>query len=193
LADCIDRGLDEVQVEQEKIREYVKDIKEVAATLEPGEGTCADRQEKFEELIDQLQRTENPIRLHMATVMVGFLAGLFVGEGKFEEIRDNLDLERWFRLPKSHERRIHGHRHAGVRIVQDGPTLVTAKPTASGRVTRRASSDPACIFRTTGLGLDGMTVIHESPLLSFRELPLPIDGVSLGLHKTNAPNGGYLT
>jgi hypothetical protein len=126
LADCIDRGLYEVQVEQEKIREYVKDIKEVAATLEPGEETCADRQEKFEELIDQLQRTEDPIRLHMATVMVSFLAGLFVGEGKFEGIRDNLDLERWFRLPKSHERRIHGHRHAGVRIVQDGPTLVLA-------------------------------------------------------------------
>jgi hypothetical protein len=126
LADCIDRGLDEVQVEQEKIREYVKDIEEVAATLEPGEETCADRQEKFEELIDRLQRTEDPIRLHMATVMVSFLAGLFVGEGKFEEIRDNLDLERWFRLPKSHERRIHGHRHAGVRIVQEGPTLVLA-------------------------------------------------------------------
>ena len=36
-------------------------------------------------------------------LMISFLAGLFVGEGKFEEIRDNLDLERWFGLPKSHE------------------------------------------------------------------------------------------
>jgi hypothetical protein len=62
----------------------------------------------------------------MAQVMISFLAGLFVGEGTFEAIRDNLDLERWFRLPKSHERRIHGHRHAGVRIVQEGPTLVHA-------------------------------------------------------------------
>jgi hypothetical protein len=42
------------------------------------------------------------------------------------EIQDNLDLERFFRLPKSHERRIHGHRHAGVRIVQEGPTMVHA-------------------------------------------------------------------
>ena len=58
--------------------------------------------------------------------MISFLAGLFVGEGKYEEIKDNLDLERWFRLPKSHERRIHGHRHAGVRIVQEGATLVHA-------------------------------------------------------------------
>jgi len=28
--------------------------------------------------------------------------------------------------PKGHERRIHGHRHAGVRIVQEGPTLLLA-------------------------------------------------------------------
>ena len=62
----------------------------------------------------------------MAAVMLSFLAGLFVGEGTFEGIRDNLDLERWFRLPKSHERRIHGHRHAGIRIVLEGPTLVHA-------------------------------------------------------------------
>jgi hypothetical protein len=77
-------------------------------------------------LRDRFRRDEDPIRQKMARVMIGFLAGLFVGEGKFEEIRDNLDLERWFRLPKSHERRIHGHRHAGVRIVQEGPTLVPA-------------------------------------------------------------------
>ena len=77
-------------------------------------------------MIDRFERTEDPIHQQMATVMISFLAGLFVGEGKFEEIRDNLDLERWFRLPKSHERRIHGHRHAGVRIVQEGPTLVHA-------------------------------------------------------------------
>jgi hypothetical protein len=62
----------------------------------------------------------------MAQVMISFLAGLFVGEGKFEELKDNLDLERWFRLPKSHERRIHGHRHAGIRIVLEGATLVHA-------------------------------------------------------------------
>jgi hypothetical protein len=126
LADCIDRGLDEVRAEQETIREYVKDIAEVAATLEPGGEDYADRQEKFEELADRFERTEDPIRQHMATVMLSFLAGLFIGEGKFDEIKDNLDLERWFRLPKSHERRIHGHRHAGVRIVLEGPTLVHA-------------------------------------------------------------------
>lgn len=63
---------------------------------------------------------------HMAKVMESFGTGLFVGDGTFEQIQDNLDLERWFRLPKGHERRIHGHRHAGIRIVLEGPTLVHA-------------------------------------------------------------------
>jgi hypothetical protein len=126
LAGCIDRGLDCVEAEHETIRDYVKDIHEVAATLNPAGGSCADRQEKFEELIDRFQGGADPVRPKMARVMISFLAGLFVGEGTFEAIKDNLDLERWFRLPKSHERRIHGHRHAGVRIVQEGPTLVHA-------------------------------------------------------------------
>jgi hypothetical protein len=118
--------LEHVQAEQEPIREYVKDIEKVAATLEVGAESCADRQEKFQKLIDRFERTKDPIRQHMATLMISFLAGLFVGEGKLEKIKDNLDLERWFRLPKSHERRIHGRRHAGIRIVQDGPTLLLA-------------------------------------------------------------------
>jgi hypothetical protein len=77
-------------------------------------------------LIDRFTRTDDPIHQQMVSVMMSFLPGLFVGAGTFEEIRDNLDLERWFRLPKSHERRIHGHRHAGIRIVLEGPTLVHA-------------------------------------------------------------------
>jgi hypothetical protein len=126
LAGCIDRGLDAVRAEHETIRDYVPEIAEVAATLEPGSGRDADRQETFEALIARFERSEDPIRQTMAGVMISFLAGLFVGQGKFEAIRDNLELERWFRLPKSHERRIHGHRHAGVRIVHDGPTMLPA-------------------------------------------------------------------
>ena len=126
LAGCIQAGLDEVKEEQEVIREYVGLIAEVAATLEPGTEDITEREEKFEALIDQFEATEDPIRHGMATVMLSFLAGLFVGEEEYEAIRDNLDLERWFRLPKSHERRIHGHRHAGIRLVLEGPTLVHA-------------------------------------------------------------------
>ena len=152
LAGCIDRGLEHVQAEQEPIREYVKDIDKVAATLDPGSGSCKDRQAKFEELIDRFKRKEDPIRQHMARLMISFLAGLFVGEGKFEEIKDNLDLERWFRLPKSHERRIHGHRHAGVRIVQDGPNVGSRTgraPGASPAIYPRRSAAVSHSPRTT--------------------------------------------
>jgi hypothetical protein len=119
--------LDEVWAEQETLQEYTKEIAEVAATLDPETGDDATRKQKFTELADRFERQADPIHKHMARVMLSWLAGLFVGTAdKFQEIRDNLDLERWFRLPKSHERRIHGHRHAGVRIVQEGPTLVLA-------------------------------------------------------------------
>jgi hypothetical protein len=104
-------------------------------------------------LIDRFERNADPIRQHMAALMISFLAGLFVGAGTFEEIRDNLELERWFRLPKSHERRIHGHRHAGVRIVQEGPTLVHALDahmahpglfTAEDLLPYRTAREPPC-------------------------------------------------
>ena len=108
------------------IRDYVEVIATVAATLEPGTEDGTERQEQFEEWIEHFEATDDPIRHHMATVMLSFLEGLFVGEECFDEIQDNLDLERWFRLPKRHERRIHGHRHAGIRLVLEGPTLVHA-------------------------------------------------------------------
>ena len=126
MADCIDRGLDQVRAEQETIREYVEEIQEVAATLNPKEGDGATRQERFEQLIDRFKGSQDGIHQHMAKVMISFLAGLFVGGAQLDGIKDNLDLERWFRLPKSHERRIHGRRHAGVRLVQTGATLVPA-------------------------------------------------------------------
>ncbi len=64
------------------------------------------------------------MRVQMAVVMAAFAVGLFAG-GKLQGLpMDNLDLERWFRLPKGHERRINGRRHAGVRLVQEGATLM---------------------------------------------------------------------
>lgn len=77
-------------------------------------------------MIERFKGKKDPIHPQMVQVMLSFAAGLFVGEGTWEHLNDNLELERWFRLPKSHERRIHGHRHAGIRIVLEGPTLVHA-------------------------------------------------------------------
>jgi hypothetical protein len=118
------------------IRDYVEVIAEVAATLEPGSEDITEREEKFEALIDEFEETDDPIRHGMATVMLSFLAGLFVGEEEYEAIRDNLDLERWFGLPKSHERRIHGHRHAGIRLAGPGGSDVGARPGCSRDASR---------------------------------------------------------
>ena len=104
----------------------MKDVAEVAATLDAAAGTCDERQGRFEALADRFRSAGTPMHLRMAQVMASFVAGLFVGEGLLAGLADNLDLERWFRLPKRHERKIHGRRHAGIRIVVEGPTLVHA-------------------------------------------------------------------
>ncbi len=134
-------------------------IAEVAATLKPGTEDISERQEQFEALIDRFEATEDPIRLGMAAVMLSFLDGLFVGEEEYEAIRDNLDLERWFRLPKGHERRIHGHRHAGIRLVLDGATLVLALDahaahpgpfTVDDLLPYRTAREPPCQIKARG-------------------------------------------
>jgi hypothetical protein len=126
LQGCIDRGLQEVASEQEQIKGHVKEVKRVASTLDPSKGSCQQRKRRFHRLKRRLNNSGEPVRMQMAVVMVAFSAGLFCGAEVDQEIRDNLDLERWFRLPKGHERRIHGRRHAGVRLVQEGATLMPA-------------------------------------------------------------------
>lgn len=108
------------------MRDYVEDIQAIQATLELDRGTCAQRQEQFQGLQVQCQASDDPIRQPMGRVMASFAPGLFVGGDEADLPQDNLDLERWFRQPKGHERRIHGHQHAGVRLVQEGPTLLLA-------------------------------------------------------------------
>ncbi len=100
-------------------------IQAVANTLDPAQGSQQDRRRKFEELRQSFSQQKDSFAQHLVKLMTSFLAGLFLGP--VDELpRDNLDLERWFRQPKGHERRIHGRRHAGVRLVHRGPTLTCA-------------------------------------------------------------------
>lgn len=99
-------------------------MKRVEATLDPSKGSSTERKKRFGRLKGRLKRSGDPVRIQMGVVMVAFSLGLFAGAEVEEEIRDNLDLERWFRLPKGHQRRIHGRKHAGVRLVQEGATLM---------------------------------------------------------------------
>jgi hypothetical protein len=110
-----------VQVTQEEVRRQTAEVQAVATTLDPQTGSLAERAQRFDHLQQGFAACPDPFRQHLAKVMAGFRPGLFVGEGG---PRDNLDLERWFRLPKGHARRIHGHCHAGIQIVQEGATLM---------------------------------------------------------------------
>ena len=101
-------------------------IRSIAETLDPQHGDCVSRETRFCVLRDQLQASTDTVQQQMAKVLRSFQPGLFAGGDAAEMPPDNLDLERWFRNPKQHERRIHGHRHAGVRIVQEGATLIHA-------------------------------------------------------------------
>jgi hypothetical protein len=115
--------LQAVADEQRQVREHVADVQEIAATLDPDGGSGTERRQRFDAVQQRLAASGDGVRVQMAVVMAAFVAGLFAGEDVADVPRDNLDLERWFRLPKGHERRIHGRCHAGVRIVQQGATL----------------------------------------------------------------------
>src|SRR5712691_4549639 len=126
LAACIDHGVAEVQAAHHVVRQQVQEIERVAATLTCANGSATERQAQFTRLQEEFAGLDTPFYHHVAGVMASFATGLFVGGDTLPCLQDNLDLERWFRKPKGHERRIHGHRHAGVRIVQEGPTLLLA-------------------------------------------------------------------
>jgi hypothetical protein len=119
--------LDLVREAQETIQRQVDEIVAVWATLDPATGACEERRARFEALRDRFGADSDSVHQHMVALMTSFAPGLFVGGDDDPRLpHDNLDLERWFRCPKGHERRIHGHRHAGVRIVQEGPTMLLA-------------------------------------------------------------------
>ena len=97
------------------------------STLRPSdEVTGREREVRFILLEEAWQSSADPVHQHFAKMLSSFEPGLFVGGEAADFPADNLDLERWFKRPKGHERRLHGRRHAGVRIVQQGPTLMLA-------------------------------------------------------------------
>jgi hypothetical protein len=127
LADCIDRGLAAVKTQQEEISEQAKEVGKVALTLDESAGSLSERKAKYEQLRQEYEKKDGPFFVSMAKMMASWEPGLFVeltGQWQEKLPMDNLELERWFRQPKRHERRIHGRRHAGVRIVQEGATLL---------------------------------------------------------------------
>jgi hypothetical protein len=126
LKGFIDRGVADQVDSFRRVRKYTREVRQVMHLLANKDSLpLAKRRLLFAAKVNGCQlRANDKVYAHFAKVMVSFRPGLFVGANLRAYPRDNLDLERWFRCPKSHERRIHGHRHAGIRIVRDGPTLV---------------------------------------------------------------------
>jgi hypothetical protein len=113
-----------VQETLDEVASHVVDLRLVYGTLDPDTGSIRDRRADFNEIASGFRAAPSPIHDHMAGVMERFFPGLFVSCRDKSLPSDNLDLERWFRVPKGHQRRIHGHAHAGVRLVLEGPTLL---------------------------------------------------------------------
>lgn len=128
LAHCIDRGLAEVEDTLKVIPVRVETLRAVERTLNPKMGNSAGRQAAFQKLLNNLQAEaeRDPTALKMAAMMERWKPGLFAGGDALDFLRDNLELERWFKLPKSHERKIHGRQHVGTRVVHEGPSLTLA-------------------------------------------------------------------
>ena len=127
LAGCIDRGCDVSRDALEQVGLYTQDLQAVDGTLRPSATATGDEREaRFIALQQAWQSSTDPVHQPFAKMMSSFEPGLFVGGEAADFPADNVDLERWFKGPKGHERRIHGHRHAGVRLVWHGPTLMVA-------------------------------------------------------------------
>lgn len=102
----------------------VEQLRAIHNALDPTLGKSATRRRRFNALAAKLRTSADPTAQHMARLMRSFRPGLFAGGDDLDLPADNLALERAFRLPKGHERRIHGRAHAGVRIVHRGPSLM---------------------------------------------------------------------
>ena len=127
LAGCIDRGLAVAREALTQVGAYVQDLRAVDGILKPSdEATGEERETQFVSLWQEWEASVDPIHQQFAKVMSSFAPGLFVGGEGADWLADNVDWERWFKRPKGHERRIHGRRQAGVRLVQQGPTLMLA-------------------------------------------------------------------
>ena len=107
LASCIDRGLDVVRASLTQVKAYVQDLQAVDRTLRPNDDTTGEEREA--QCILRRQEWESsadPMHQHCAKMMSSFEPGVFVGGESADCPADNLALERWFKRPKGHERRL---------------------------------------------------------------------------------------
>jgi hypothetical protein len=127
LVGCMDRGLAVARDALAPVGLYAQDLQAVDGLLRPSDAASGEEREaRFIALQQAWQSSTDAVEQHGAKIMSRFEPGVFGGGEAADFPADTVDVERWFKGPKGHERRIHGHRHAGVRIVWQGPTLLLA-------------------------------------------------------------------
>jgi hypothetical protein len=108
------------------MRAHVEASRASQATRAADQGPGPQRQAQLQVWPAQWPQSRDPIRQSLGNVMASLAPGLCGGGEDGDLPQDHLDRERWCRQPKGPERRMHGHRHAGVRLVQEGPTFLVA-------------------------------------------------------------------
>jgi len=123
----MDRGLEVAREALTHVGHYGQDLRAVDGLLRPSdEATGEEREAQFVSRWQEWEASVDAMHQQLATVMSSFEPGVFVGGEGADFPADKVDVERWFKRPKGHARRMHGRRHAGVRLVQQGPTRMLA-------------------------------------------------------------------
>lgn len=127
LAGGMDRGMQVAREALTQVGHYVQELRAVDGLLQPSdEATGAEREGPCVALRQEWEASVAPMHQQCAQVMSRCEPGVFVGGERADFPADHVDVERWCKRPKGHARRMHGRRHAGVRLVQQGPTLMLA-------------------------------------------------------------------
>jgi hypothetical protein len=124
LSGCIERGLALYEPTREALKLHLERLQQIEACLDPSQGGVKQRKRHYRALQRKYTGEKGPYSKHMAGVMTRFEKGLFAGKPEAELPQDNQELERFFRIPKHHERYIHGRAHAGIRLVQEGASTL---------------------------------------------------------------------
>jgi len=105
LQDCIEQGMAEYEKDKKKIEGLLEAVVQTEKLLSPDAGTSEARQKRFHALGLRLKKKSSKYK-EMGKLMLSFEKGLFSGGDSLDLPIDNLDLERWFKTPKGHQRRI---------------------------------------------------------------------------------------
>jgi len=126
LHDCLNRGLTRYSQDVVRVGTALGYMHVVWALLQPKDGRRQPHRKLFQHWMKLASQHDDHIIQHIGHLMERFEDGLFCGGDEFDLPDDNLDLERWIKGPKGHERRIHGRQHVGLRIVIEAPTFLVA-------------------------------------------------------------------